>query len=242
MTDPEDTQPITDPRQTPRRSTDLHIGVLDFPDAEIRMFHSSEVEATKRLVPQAKEPEYVEWVRSLPLGVLWDVGANTGSHSLIANHFGHRVVALEPAAQNYARLVQNVNLNGAPITCLPIAASKDTQTGFLGVSSWEPGAALHTVNAGHVGHSVVCMSLFDINWFLNIPLPTYLKVDTDGYELQVLQGALPLLSGVESMMIERDNLSGDWGAIEEIASKAGLYVASEHPHGVSGVVNVVFRR
>lgn len=216
---------------------------MDYPDAEILLLCSSEVELEKRVTAVRKEPETVEWIKSLEPGVFWDVGACVGAYSLIAHHLGHRVTALEAAAQNYARLVRNVNMNNADITCLPVAMSERTGTGFLSVSSWEPGAALHSVgDTGTLGHTALTLSAFDLVWFFDQDCPHYLKIDTDGHELSVLKGAEPILGGVRSMLIEQDDTVPGWEEIVHVAGRAGLFVESIHPHGNSGVANVVFRR
>ena len=68
-------------------------------------------------------PEMLVWRRALRPGDLFvDVGANVGSYAIWAGELGAEGVALEPAADTYALLVENVALNGYPIKTIQAAA------------------------------------------------------------------------------------------------------------------------
>src|SRR2546423_5415633 len=108
------------------------MGRLDYDGAEILVGVTSRAEILSRLRPCAKEPWTVRWLeRNLREGdVLYDVGANIGAYSLIADALGRgaRVVAIEPAYANYAALCDNVLLNGRGdrIVPLPVALAEET--------------------------------------------------------------------------------------------------------------------
>ena len=67
--------------------------------------------------------EMLAWRRVLRPGDLFvDVGANVGSYAIWAGDLGAEVIALEPADDTFALLVENVVLNGYPTEAIQAAA------------------------------------------------------------------------------------------------------------------------
>lgn len=96
---------------------------LDFPDCDIWIRASSPAEKNWRARSCAKEPWTVEWLRGAvrPGEVLYDVGANVGTYALVAaKHAPARVVAFEPGYANFARLCDNIRLNGCQHAIVPV--------------------------------------------------------------------------------------------------------------------------
>ena len=133
--------------------------------------------------------------------VFWDVGANVGYFTLVAatalNHRG-RIVAFEPGKNAYARLTENLALN----------PWRNIQTFPLAVTDREGEAVLHL--AGDIADSSanlyqavqvqagceVCRTVA-LDHFLqeeNLPPPDLIKLDAEGAELAVLQGAQKLIN------------------------------------------------
>ena len=75
-----------------------------------------------------------------------DVGANIGSYTIWASDLGAEVIALEPADDTFALLMENVALNCYPITTVQAAAGAACGTapftsGRDCVNRLDPGAA-----------------------------------------------------------------------------------------------------
>jgi hypothetical protein len=68
-------------------------------------------------------PEMLVWRRALRDGSLFvDVGANVGTYTIWAAELGAEVIAIEPAADTFALLQENIALNGYPVTAVQAAA------------------------------------------------------------------------------------------------------------------------
>jgi len=153
----------------------------------------------------SKEPDTIQWIdRFAPGDVFWDVGANVGIFSLYAaRRRGVDVLAFEPSADNYMVLCRNVEINALEGRIVPycIALAGNTELGVLNSPSRELGAALHQFGGrGHVsrywnGDTSICaqgMIGFTIDDFIRQfapSFPTRMKIDVDGLEWSILQGA-----------------------------------------------------
>jgi len=165
-------------------------------------------QAFRRRSAVLKEPFTARWIEHMAQGaVLYDVGANVGPYSLLAAVRGVRVIAFEPAYANFDVLHQNVLLNAASelVTPLPIALGQNTELDELGLSSLEPGSALHAMRGEATEleeplhrQAVLAYRLDDVIEQFALPEPDHLKLDADGAELAVLRGATTTL-GRESL-------------------------------------------
>ena len=153
----------------------------------------------------SKEPDTIEWIeRFEPSDVFWDVGANVGVFSLYAAmRRGVRVLAFEPSADNYMVLCKNIDINalGDRIIAYCVALAGNTELGLLNLASRDMGAALHQFgrqgetsrycNGGRdtFAQGMLGYTIDDLIRQFQPPFPTRLKLDVDGLEWQILQGA-----------------------------------------------------
>jgi len=190
---------------------------LDYPDAEIHLRVLSKHER-ERLKACVKEPFTVEWIHRCirPGDVLYDIGANVGAYSLVAAKKpsgGARVFAFEPSYANVASLCANIVLNRAAeqITPIPVALSDSSGLATLGLRALEPGSARHVLGdrpsseGSPLYHQpVMTFRLDDLVARYGIPPPNHIKLDVDGGELAVLEGASVTLSSpsLRSVLVE----------------------------------------
>jgi FkbM family methyltransferase len=199
---------------------------LDYPGHDIWLHVTSEPERRWRTRACAKEPWTVEWIEAVvrPGGVFYDVGANVGAFSLIAaKHCDDdlTVVAFEPGYSSYARLCDNIVLNGCDRSIIPVPLPLAATTGLAGFKyrSLHPGQSRHAFSPGvpkpgrtkdrpdtRYRQPVLAMRLDDLICHFKLPLPNHMKIDVDGGELLVLQGASGVLAsaGLRSILIEID--------------------------------------
>lgn len=139
-----------------------------------------------------KEPETLRWIDSFKAGeVLWDIGANVGCYSLYAASRGVKVIAFEPSPVNYWLLISNSAINNFSIyiTALPFGLSNLT-----GVQIWQPnisaGSAdnqINTLKSGGCG--LQTYRIDDLIAMNTLGFPTHIKLDVDGIERLILEGA-----------------------------------------------------
>lgn len=224
------------------------VATLDWAGSPIRVHVSSDRIVHSRLHPVAKEPWTAAWLESRvgTNDVVWDIGANIGAYALIAAALGAaRVVALEPAAANFAALCANVELNGRSEIVLPLPLVLSEQTGLATLASGEDAAgATHRIGAG--GQQVVGFGLDELLERFALPHPTLLKLDVDGAEAAVLRGAAATLADprLRSVLIEVEDASGD--EIIDLAKTAGLGVRERYDsrdgNPLNGVWYGIFER
>lgn len=219
-----------DPAKGASRPTDVDAGesiqALDYVPAQILLHVSSDMERVHRLNACAKEPWTVRWLESFVErdDVLYDVGANIGAFSLIAATLGAKVMAFEPGFANYARLCKNIVLNGCEGRVVPVPFPLDAQTGLAGFKyrSLEPGQSRHrlspdpwsawgTGRQSRYQQPMCAMRLDDAIATFALPLPNHMKIDVDGSELRVLEGALGVLRSptLKSLLVEIDGENWD---------------------------------
>lgn len=142
--------------------------------------------------------------------MLYDGGANIGITSLIAAEDDIRnvlVVAIEPAPANYLSLVKNIALNGYGdrVFALPIGLGASTDIACFNLTTLEPGGVMHSFGEILVTnldklrmpiafHHCLRLKLDDlVNWN-GLPFPWHIKIDVDGGEFDLLQGASRVLN------------------------------------------------
>jgi FkbM family methyltransferase len=161
---------------------------------------------TNRKVFEGAMGSVEEYISDLPKdAALLDIGANQGAISLLAaKEENRRVVAFEPSPKAFALLKKNIELNeftniiaensGIVAACMKrnLDDSDANHSGGAHISQVGTPIRLRTVTKNDL-----------IDWNV-ADRPLYIKIDTEGYELSVLQGLAQLLDEgvVEAIIVE----------------------------------------
>jgi FkbM family methyltransferase len=142
------------------------------------------------------EPEQTESMhRELNEGdVFFDIGANVGYYSILASKLVGKdgsVIACEPVIRNLAFLQQHVVLNKAEnVRILAFACSSENGTARFSLG---PNSAMGQLTRGGEADVLVpTLTLDTIAQEMDL-LPDVLKIDVEGAEFGVLQGAMEIL-------------------------------------------------
>ncbi|MFZ5448402.1 MAG: FkbM family methyltransferase [Thermodesulfobacteriota bacterium] len=169
--------------------------------------------------------------------IFWDIGANVGYFTLVAAAaLAHRgqIVAFEPGKNAYARLTENLSLNPyGNVKTYAVAVSDREGEAVLHVSGdiADSSASLFAAD-GQTGHEV-CRTVALDHFLISEGLrpPSLIKLDAEGAELAVLQGAKALISRYAPMFLmemEEKNLQtagASKAAIRQLLSGYGYRAA-----------------
>jgi FkbM family methyltransferase len=150
-------------------------------------------------------PEMLVWRRALHPGSLFvDVGANVGTYTIWAAERGAEVLALEPAADTFGLLLENVALNGYQVTAVQAAAGDRCgtarfSTGRDAGNSLDPDGPVET-------------ELVTIDSLIGDRHVTGMKVDVEGFELDVLRGCARALAEQRIGLIQLE-----WNAMSQFS-------------------------
>jgi FkbM family methyltransferase len=125
--------------------------------------------------------------------VFFDIGAQAGYHTMYASALVGpfcRVFAFEPAPSNLAHLKQHLLMNHLTNTVVVDAAVSDT-TGVSHFDCADSSVAGHLSPAGRLEVRTISLDTEIDSGAL--PEPDYIKIDAEGAELKILQGARKML-------------------------------------------------
>lgn len=143
-----------------------------------------------------------------------DVGANVGQYgaSLRASGYRGRIVSLEPLSDAYLRLAKRA-ANDPQWTAAHTAVGAERGTLEINVSANSYSSSVLPMTSAHTGaapgseyvgaEKVPVTTLAALVEHHGIdPASTWLKIDTQGYEAQVLDGAGPLVGSFAAVQLE----------------------------------------
>jgi len=177
----------------------------------------------------AYEPITSNFFTVEPGSVVVDVGAHIGRYTLTAAQKARKVISIEADPSNFSLLRQNIRLNRfSNVIPLCLGISRERGKSVLHVAERSSGstsslerswsgtpADAHTVE-------IRCETLDNLIEALGVGTVDWLKIDVEGHEVSVLQGAPKTLARTQRLVIEIAN--GNEEACRGLTCKAGLDV------------------
>lgn len=207
---------------------------------------------------ESKEPETLDWIDGFAPGdVLFDIGANIGMYSLYAGVRGARVYSFEPESQNFAGLASNCFTNRlSNVTPYCMALADREQFDLLYVTSTNPGDSQHNLGAENPFYKreysgtqgAFACSIDKLCEEYSFPVPQHIKIDVDGLEDKILEGAQTVLCHPDfrSLLIEISGYDGQESSVIARLASWGLQPVSMHSreyrNGAMWARNQVFTR
>ena len=169
---------------------------LDYPRATLRLLVTSSIEQRTRLHSSEKEPETVEWLERTfaDSDVLYDIGATSERiRSSQPRQVGQTVASSpsrhrpSPSRASAQRRVERLHGTHHPAA---VAARGARGCSLVGARSTIAGEASHPgESAGRPGLDLAAMPLDEAVRLFGLPNATHIKIDVDGGEDAVLDGA-----------------------------------------------------
>ncbi len=162
---------------------------------------------------------------------LLDCGANYGYWSVLVTSkpFGaHRAIAIEPSADNFAKLANNAKVNGNRFETLKCAVGATKGTARLSGTKHE---AFSIASGTNSGEEVPVMALDDLLTDGKIaPGGKYLiKLDVEGVEIDAIKGGTKLLAGDSVIMCEEHGNDPDHTVSRYILDQTPLKLIVHDP-------------
>lgn len=210
-------------------------------------------------------PNLNQFLESRAVDFVIDVGANKGDYGDLVRRWGYkgRILSLEPASAPYALLEQRIARDGA-WSALKVACGSEPGEAEINLSEDERFNSFLPMNktaqafdpkSGVVGTEMVPVQRLDAIMLDQQPFwRPFLKIDTQGFERQVLDGAPDLLRRCQGVQLElpiAHLYDGVWSLREALdyMDAAGFVLAQTvptnvFPHDKASAIELdcVFRR
>ena len=179
----------------------LTTNLIKLPDKDYTLrtpvgtFHCVDAASAYQFAPNW-EVKVKEVVRGYHDGLFVDVGANIGFYSVMAGRQGNRVVAIEPNSKAYSCLADNVMKNIDVAACETYHAVAWSRDGLVRFTEDDYSDTSRVSTEGK--RLVRAVSLDSI---LRGATPSLIKIDAEGSELQVMQGASKTLQSKRPAVI-----------------------------------------
>jgi FkbM family methyltransferase len=172
-------------------------------------FEWSEISKPRNGISRRYEPVqpymFIEMARAIDAACVLDVGANIGIYGIFSSRLPTvtTVHAWEPDTAAYAELIKNVALNKLDKLITPHTDVVSNKPGEVEFAISGPAAGINAVksttfhNAKHYTSSrvmpAITLDTFIVSASRPADEPTAIKIDVEGHEQQVLEGASSLL-------------------------------------------------
>jgi FkbM family methyltransferase len=142
------------------------------------------------------EQEEVQLIRELvkPNDLCFDIGANIGYFTILLAKISRYVYAFEPEPENFRLLIKNIAHNKLEQKTYPLmtAVGLTTELGDLYKCSTNHG--MHRMyESKWCEKTPIPVSVIALDQEFRGLLPNFVKIDTEGYELQVIMGMSKML-------------------------------------------------
>jgi FkbM family methyltransferase len=123
-----------------------------------------------------------------------DVGANVGSYTILASAaLGAKTIAFEPIPTTYGHLVDNIDLNGVHDLVIAHNIGVGAERGELIFTS-SLDTVNHVLGAAESDIASTKIAVNTLDEMLGESRPTVIKIDVEGFETRVIDGAAKALS------------------------------------------------
>jgi FkbM family methyltransferase len=208
-----------------------------------------------------QEPETIEWINNFDsnLSIFWDIGGNIGLYSIYSaiKHKNLQIYCFEPSTSNLRTLSRNISINNleSRININQFALS-DKQNIYqtMHETHFIEGHSMSTFsyNTDFEGKNLIPEQKYNIygrtiDYLIEAKIlkcPNYIKLDVDGIEHKILNGAKKTLMNkdLSSILVEvNENFYDQHEIIVKIMKDTNFTLASKNQN-ISDVQNTKFSK
>lgn len=170
-----------------------------------------------------------------PEDLFVDVGANVGSYTILAcAAIGAKGIAFEPVPSTYEKLVQNLHINYLGDRVESVNSGVGAGQGTIAFTS-DSDTTNHVVASGERYENTVTVNVTALDAALTGQFPSLIKIDVEGYETPVLEGARQTLrnTSLNAVILELNGSGSRYGFDErkilELMLNCGFRTYSYNP-------------
>lgn len=142
-----------------------------------------------------------------------DIGANVGSYTILAcSAVGATGIAFEPVPSTYNRLLENMRLNHLDDKVKCVNKAVGVQQGTIAFTS-DQDTVNHALSSDEQCDNVVTVEITSLDAALGEESPAVMKIDVEGFETPVLDGAQETLKkkSLHSVIMELNGSGSRYG-------------------------------
>ncbi len=204
----------------------------------------------------SKEPYLTNLILGLSKDdIFWDVGANIGQFTLLAGlTTKSKVFSFEIDPFNYAMLVDNINKNKFHKRCIAFPFGLSNSNKLQEISIYPD--SINQIGRSYVYeknnrkksnfYPVPVFKGDDIINFFQIEYPTFVKIDVDGPELNILKGMENILSQkiLKNLVVEciEEGKGKNFNPIKEFLEKFNFQIVDKQDNLSNKIYNVHFKK
>lgn len=158
-----------------------------------------------------------------PGDLMVDVGANIGSYSLLAAATGAHCIAFEPVLSTLRAFEDNIRLNNLMDRIDARRVALGAEPGTVAFTA-DQDTTNHVVSEGDAAFPTMDVDVRTLDQSLGDGRPTLIKIDVEGYEAQVLEGAACTLQSPSllAVILELNGSERRYGTLAEAAHRTML--------------------
>ncbi len=177
-----------------------------------------------------------------PGDICWDVGANIGFYTCLLASLvedSGAIVAFEPAARTCGYLNENISLNqftNVTVVNKGLGDKQEQRSLYYSEAGLAEGTASLKYADGRATSERVTLDTID-NLISELPIPDFIKIDVEGYQLEVLRGAEDCLKTHAPLLMAElrdvgETNRGIFGEIEDYVADLGYQLYEIRKHSI----------
>ncbi|MGO4876816.1 FkbM family methyltransferase [Pedobacter psychrotolerans] len=142
--------------------------------------------------------------------LFFDIGANVGSYTLLASFRKAKTIAFEPILETFDILKKNIELNSLHADVTLVNKAVSSKHGIINFTNNQD-TTNHVVN--HASEQTTEVEMILLDDFFEENKPILMKIDVEGFETEVLNGAKNYLSdtSLKAIIIELNGSGNRYG-------------------------------